>query len=1349
MPSAASSITTSVSTRLKRILGWVMGLLVMAWAVVFLAWGAIHIFIVPRIDEYRLQIEQQASKAMGIQMRIGSIQAKGSWLVPWLEIQDIQLFDRQGQEALFLPQVTVAVSPRSVLMGQLEQLVIEQPELQVRRDAQGQVWVAGLNVSDTEGDSSGADWLFSQRQVVVHQGTLTWRDETRTPADGSSPQLVLSQLDLFIQNSSFRHNVRLDAVPPAALAKPLQLRGKFTQAPWARAGDTRTWQGELYAELQDLAMGQLTQWVSLGPQVSLPEGRGALRIWTDVANGQALGVTADVLLDAVDLRLTEDTSVLGLRHVQGRVGGSWAEGEWVFNTHDLMFDTTDGERWPGGDLRLTAQGDDLLSGTFSAERLDLGAIAQIAQRLPLPESVRETMHLMQPKGQVNQLSGTWQLSDDQHIRYTARGYVRQLFLLRDARPDSPLAQVPGLENAQIEFDLSEKSGKARMGIQDGSVTLAQGLDEPHIALEDASVQLAWQIKGNAVAVQVKKGIVVNDDVAGDFSGEWHSGEGTARWPGVLDLTANISRAKLSQVTRYLPNTLSSEVRTYLRDSITQGEATRATLRLRGDLQHMPFDDPKLGEFRVSAQLTHGHYAYVPPAVGKKPSTTELAWPALTEVNGELVIDRKDLRFKGSTQLEGAPHVTWQKVDAHIPNLMDMTVSVNGEAHGPVPEVLAVIAKSALNDLTSGVLAKSEASGDADFKLNLVLPIDHLSTTQVKGSAKFAGNDLQVIPGTPVLKNARGTLTFSERGFELQDMKANLLGGDVTLKGGLVFDVAEDASPLKLNIKGKLTSAGLQQARELGFVSRLAKRSSGVAQYDATLGLRRGRPELLITSDLQGMALTLPAPMNKTAKATLPVRVQMQLTPESVKPKARALQDQIQVTVGNIASVNYVRDLSGPNVRVLRGNIAVGQDMLKAATMADTGVSLYLKLPLLDVDAWNEATRQVTGVALIKAPKRKTKTKSKTAAVGSEAVSDGGDDYIPNVVALLADQVKVTDRVLNHVVVGGTRTADLWRLNVSADELNGAVEVRAPQGDTPAQLYVRLAYLNIPPSLVPDVERMLSEQPSSIPTLDIVVNELTLRDIKLGRLQIDAINRIGQKTAREWHLNTFNLTMPEASLTANGSWMADGPRQRRTQLNFVLAMRNSGELLDRLGTRHVIRNGEGRLEGQVAWVGSPITLDYPSMSGKLNLLVEKGQFLKTEPGAARLLGILNLQALPRRLTLDFSDVFSEGFAFDFVRGDVRIDQGVASTNNLQMKGVVAGALIEGSADLDKETQDLKVVVVPEINAGTASLYMATINPLVGLTSYLAQLILSKPLVSAGTSQFHIDGTWSNPRVTKVE
>jgi uncharacterized protein YhdP len=118
-------------------------------------------------------------------------------------------------------------------------------------------------------------------------------------------------------------------------------------------------------------------------------------------------------------------------------------------------------------------------------------------------------------------------------------------------------------------------------------------------------------------------------------------------------------------------------------------------------------------------------------------------------------------------------------------------------------------------------------------------------------------------------------------------------------------------------------------------------------------------------------------------------------------------------------------------------------------------------------------------------------------------------------------------------------------------------------------------------------------------------------------------------------------------------------------------------------------------------------------------------------------------------LDFRDVFSEGFAFDAFRGDVTIQQGMASTNNLQMKGVNAAVMMEGRADIARETQDLKVVVVPEFNAGTASLFYGTINPMLGLTSYLAQYFLSRPLVKANTQEFHVSGSWSDPQVNKVE
>ena len=208
-------------------------------------------------------------------------------------------------------------------------------------------------------------------------------------------------------------------------------------------------------------------------------------------------------------------------------------------------------------------------------------------------------------------------------------------------------------------------------------------------------------------------------------------------------------------------------------------------------------------------------------------------------------------------------------------------------------------------------------------------------------------------------------------------------------------------------------------------------------------------------------------------------------------------------------------------------------------------------------------------------------------------------------------------------------------------------------------------------------------------------------------------------------------------------------RRRTVMNFSLDIGDAGELLKRFGMVDVVRKGKGKIEGQVAWLGSPFTLDYPSFNGKFNVNVETGQFLKTDPGIARLLGVLSLQSLPRRLALDFRDVFSEGFAFDFLRGDVNIEQGIARTNNLQMKGVSAAVLMEGQADIAKETQSIKVLVIPEINAGSASLIYSAINPLVGLTTFLANVILRRPLIEANTQEFLVDGSWVDPQVTKVE
>ncbi|MFP5405600.1 MAG: AsmA-like C-terminal region-containing protein, partial [Gammaproteobacteria bacterium] len=179
----------------------------------------------------------------------------------------------------------------------------------------------------------------------------------------------------------------------------------------------------------------------------------------------------------------------------------------------------------------------------------------------------------------------------------------------------------------------------------------------------------------------------------------------------------------------------------------------------------------------------------------------------------------------------------------------------------------------------------------------------------------------------------------------------------------------------------------------------------------------------------------------------------------------------------------------------------------------------------------------------------------------------------------------------------------------------------------------------------------------------------------------------------------------------------------------------------------MRNGAGALAGRVDWTGSPLAIDYSSLQGHLSLVLGKGEFLKTEPGIAKLIGVLNLQSLRQRLAFDFRDLFAEGFAFTDVRGMAKVANGIAHTDDFEMRGVTAQVKIKGDANLVAETQDLLVEVRPELNAGLASLaYAALANPAIGLASFAAQLLLRQPLQQLFAWTYEVTGSWSDPQVT---
>lgn len=1333
------------STRVARLLltlstGALWGLITV-WLLFVLAWGVLHGWIVPRIAEYRPALETQATQALGVPVRIGDIVAQSSGLIPSFELRDVVLLDQRGQEALRLTRVLAAVSPRSLLNLGFEQLHIDRPALDVRRTADGRILVAGLDLSKgAEGDGRGADWLFSQTELVIRQGALRWTDELR-----SAPPLALTEVDMVVRNSRRRHALRLDATPPPDWGDRFTLVAQFRQPLLsARRGQWQNWVGQVYGRFDRVDVSQLRRHADLGPQVY--QGRGALRVWADIHRAALTGATVDLALSEVLVRLDTQLPPLGLRSVQGRLGGRRLADGFELQTEGLQFDTQAGVHWPGGQVFLSySQGQDPLAsrGELRADRLDLTALSQVATQLPLGTATHAALQAYAPAGLVESIQARWQGPVGAWTSYEARGRASGLSLASQPRPGG--AGIPGVRGVTLDFDLNQSGGKASLQMARGALDFPGVFDEPVMALDRLSADVAWQTAGDRLAVQVKQLRFAGADAEGEAQAQWHTGDagrGRGRFPGHLDLQGQLSRADGTRVYRYLPATIPRAVRDYVQDAVSQGRASQVRFRVKGDLLDFPFEDPRQGEFRIAARLHDVNYAFAPRSILPREAPD---WFALTRLSGELVFERNGMQLNdvraGFSTLPGATLTAGQ---ARIPDLSrSTTVLVQADARGPAPEFIAMVEATPIGTWVDHALARTRSSGPLDLRLRLNLPIMAIERSKVQGSVTLAGNELQIAPEVPALTRVRGVVAFNEAGFSVSGVQARMLGGDIRLDGGLkpAAQTGEGEPRLSFKAQGVATAEGLRQAQELGFVSRLAQRASGATPYQVQFGLRRGVPELSVTSSLQGLALTLPPPFAKAADAVLPLRyenaVLRSIPLDGRQPADVALGDQLLIEVGRVASGAWVRDLSGPGARVVRGGLAIGPRAGDDFPTPQSGVVANIQLPAVDLDAWEAVLTDVAGAAVVQ--------------VATGGVDAQGADYLPTTVALQATDLTVAGRRLHDVVLGSSREGSTWRANVDARELNGYLDYRPATAVGASRVFARLSRLTLPQSAVADVETLLDSQATAIPALDVVVDNFELRGKRLGRLEIDAINRnaASRDGPAEWRLRHLGLTVPEARFVATGNWavLQDQPR-RRTVMNFKLDMGDAGELLARLGMKDVVRRGKGTMQGQVSWLGSPLALDYASLDGHLAAQVDNGQFLKADPGLAKLLGVLNLQTLPRRLTLDFRDVFSEGFAFDFVRGDVQIERGMAATNNLQMKGVNAVVLMDGKADLARETQDLRAVVVPEINAGTASLVATAINPAIGVGTFLAQLFLRRPLMQATTEEFHIDGTWADPHVTRM-
>ncbi len=1384
-----------------------LGLAVAAWLIFALAWMMLHWVIVPRIGELRPKLEIEVSQVLGVPVRIGDISAASVGIIPSFELKNVALLDAAGREALKLPRILASVSPASLLRFSAEQILIESPELDIRRDINGKLTIAGLDFSkDNKSAGGGADWFFSQPEFAIRNGRVHWVDEMPNGALGVPPSLTLSQVDFVSRNPLNKHELRLDATPPAVWGDRFSLRGLFTQSLLSTdKGKFKDWTGQIYTDFAKIDVSEISRYIKLNGQSG--RGVGVLKAWTSFDHGNWTSTTADVSLAQVDATLGKGLEPLALQSMSGRLIGRKLKQGFEASTQNLQFQTRDGLAWPGGNMLFSqtkpvqasgieAVDDAQLISDFKADKLDLAVISLIANKIPLGAATHEMLASLAPQGTVQTITAQWRGDLDAPLALAAKGLIRgtQISALHAVNKTGEGIEAreaigrPGFSGATIDFDLSLEGGKAKIAIDKGALELPGIFDDAVIPIEQLSSDVVWKISqpveklkskvltatGKKIEVTVNNLIFKNSDAKGLANFSWQTSDpATAinknRFPGVLNLNAKLNQVELSRVWRYLPTGIPTKAREYVRDLLVDGTASEVNFKIKGEVWDIPAMKPSQGDFRIAAKFKNARVAYVPKRLQ---DSSDLAWPELNKVTGEMVLDRTSLSVTSqSAEVAGLPGIAIAQATVSIPDLMLTVVNVSAQGKSSMVDMLNFVNTSPLKGMTNESLGNATATGLGNFKVDLSLPIDDFTKTLVKGDIVFLGNDVQMTPFTPLIGHTKGLLRFSEQGFLIQNAQALLFGDVVRFDGGNLNanDPAHRPTGRGVVIQGQgvASALGLQRANELSFIPLLAKRAVGSTAYTAQLRFVEDQTEVSVQSNLQGLALNLPAPFNKSAQSIWPLRFENTLVESSTIAELDGsvrLKDNVRLSIEKIADFKLVRDISGVVPKVMRGTMSVGLDATEGTPEPSNAIAANINLDRLDTDEWSKFFTSLQKSSVGTAAK-----------AGVQAASNQNllDDLIPTTMAIRAKELIVEGRKFENIVIGGSRDGSIWRANMEANQLSGYVEYRQPTAALASgRIYARLARLVIGEAQVKDVEKLLDEQPVSIPALDLVVEDFDLRGRKFGKVEVDAVNRSSNTSGavdgtRVWRLNRLNVTMPEAKLTASGFWAyresarteaetkADtallGTLDRRTTgIDFKLDISDTGQLLERFGFKGVVRDGKGKLDGQLTWRGSPLAMNYPTLAGQFNINVDNGQFLKVEPGVAKLLSVLSMQSIAKRLTLDFRDVFSEGFAFDFLRGDVNIDRGLATTNNMQISGVNAVILMDGKSDIAAGTQDVRVVYAPEVNAGVASLLVASvINPAIGLGTFLAQLFLRQPLIEAVTKEFKVSGTWVDPVVTEVK
>ncbi|MCP1514565.1 YhdP family protein [Pseudomonas rhodesiae] len=1249
---------------------WGLGLcaLLLVLAAVYVSLGR---QLTPLVAEYRAEVEAKAEAALGMPMHIGSLEGRWSGFAPVLRAHDVMV--GEGSSALRLDQVEVvpdiwaSLTAREVRIAHLQ---LSGLQLSVKEDKDGHWALQGLPVQD---DQPLDPQQVLTRMQQVKRVSLLDSQVTLQPFD--QPPSTLTYVGLSLHTGMTRQRLDARLTLPDGQPLALSLRSRIRASQWKDA------EIQAYASLPQ---SDWAKWIParLTGQWKLTQFKAGGELWLNWGNGavqsaavrlnspQAKGSYAErkpVHIENLALTAYLQRSDTGLNVLVDSLAMSLGETRWESRMQ----------------LQQTLATEKALEvWKLQADRLDLTPITPLLNALaPLPEGFAKAVEHIKATGLLRNVLVDFrpQDSSDQKVSFAAN-LERVGF---DAYFGAPAARnVSG----SISGDLGH--GELRMDSKDFSLHLDPIFAKPWQYIQ-ANARLTWTLdkQGFTLIAPYIKVLGEEGKIAADFLIRLHFDHSQEDY---MDLRVGLVDGDGRFTPKYLPAVLSPALDEWLRTAIVKGAVDEGFFQYQGSLNH----DAVRAARNISLffKVHDAELAFQP------------GWPHVSNVDGEVFVEESGVRILASKgQLLDTQVKDIYVNIPHAPAGKDSHLLLTGGFAGGLGDGLKILQEAPIG--TASTFAGWKGEGDLQGRLDLDIPLAKGTEPKIVVDFQTDKARLQLAEPTLDLTQLKGEFRFdSAKGLSGQNISAQAFERPITAQ------IFADGKPG--NISTRVVAKGQVTVKRLTDWLKITQPLpvSGDIPYQLQLDLDGADSQLMVSSNLKGVAVDLPAPFGMPASQGRDSTFRMTL---------QGAERRYWFDYGELANFTFAAPPDKFNEG--RGELFLGDG--DAVLPGGKGLRIRGVLSELDIDPWKKLLNQYAG----------------NDPGGSAKQLLSSADFKIGKLTGLGTQ-------FDQVSLQLDRKPAAWSVQLDSRQAKGSVSLPDAKG---APIAINLQYVKLPavdPTVQADEnapDPLASIDPKDIPALDIAIDQLFQGPDLIGAWSLKI-----RPTAKGLAFNSLDLGLKGMQLKGAGGWEG-APGDSSSWYKGRLDGRNIADVLKGWGFAPTVTSEDFHLDVDGRWPGSPAWVGPKRFSGSLDAAFRKGQFVEVEGGAQalRVFGLLNFNSIGRRLRLDFSDLLGKGLSYDRVKGLLAASNGVFVTREpITMTGPSSNLELNGTLDLVADRVDAKLLVTLPVTNNLPIAALIVGAPAVGGALFLIDKLIGDRVSRFASVQYKVEGPWKDPKIT---